>query len=268
MDLSNIKLVVTDMDGTLLNSKGEVSPEFFSLFKKLQQKNIHFVAASGRQYYSIIDKLSPIKEKITVIAENGGITKQNENELNTFLLEREIAQKIIKKLRTIANVEIVLCGKKQAYIESNNEDFISFFSEFYTKFKQVEDLTAVVEDDFFKLAVFHGESSEEHIYPHVKHWEDELQIKVSGKHWVDVSHKKSHKGNALQALQEHLGVTKAETIVFGDYNNDLEMLALADYSFAMENAHPNVKKLAAYATKSNDEHGVEYILKKLVSKAY
>ena len=55
-----------------------------------------------------------------------------------------------------------------------------------------------------------------------------------------------------------------ELLVFGDYNNDLEMLALAEFSFAMENAHPNVKNAARYATSSNDDHGVEKILEKLV----
>jgi len=60
MDFSQIKLVVSDMDGTLLNSKGEVSKQFFSLFKKLQEKNINFCAASGRQHNSIVSKLATI----------------------------------------------------------------------------------------------------------------------------------------------------------------------------------------------------------------
>jgi hypothetical protein len=78
MNLSKVKLVVSDMDGTLLNSKGEVSPLFFTLFTKLQKHQIHFCAASGRQYNSIVHKLAPIKENITIIAENGGIVKQQE----------------------------------------------------------------------------------------------------------------------------------------------------------------------------------------------
>ena len=54
-------------------------------------------------------------------------------------------------------------------------------------------------------------------------------------------------------------------MVFGDYNNDLEMLALTDYSFAMANAHPDVKKIAKYETRSNNDFGVEQILEKLIS---
>ncbi|WP_373518659.1 HAD family hydrolase, partial [Pricia sp.] len=68
MDLSRIKMVVTDMDGTLLNSDHEVSDRFLEIFQKLKERDILFVAASGRQYQSIVDKLASIKNDITVIA--------------------------------------------------------------------------------------------------------------------------------------------------------------------------------------------------------
>ena len=53
-----------------------------------------------------------------------------------------------------------------------------------------------------------------------------------------------HKGHALETVMQRFGLLPSEVMVFGDYNNDLEMLALSDYSFAMANAHPNVKKVA------------------------
>jgi hydroxymethylpyrimidine pyrophosphatase-like HAD family hydrolase len=65
-------------------------------------------------------------------------------------------------------------------------------------------------------------------------------------------------------IQNDLGVTLNETMVFGDYNNDIGMLKLARLSFAMKNAHPNVIKMANYQTKSNTEEGVEDILEKLL----
>ena len=63
---------------------------------------------------------------------------------------------------------------------------------------------------------------------------------------------------------ETYAIRPAEVLVFGDYKNDLEMLALVDYSFAMANAHPQVKKMANYQTLSNDAFGVERVLEKLV----
>lgn len=260
MDLSSVKLIVTDMDGTLLNSHGEVSAQFFELFPQLQAHNIQLVAASGRQYYSIIEKLAPIKNDVFIIAENGGITRKGSEELNTYLLDRQILASLIQKIRTITNAEVVLCGKKSAYIESKNSAFIDFFQQFYTKYEKVDDLTEIEQDDFFKLAVYHPQSSERFLFPHLKELEGKLQVKISAKKWLDLSSLQTHKGNALQFLQNYLGITKSETMVFGDYNNDLEMMALADFSFAMANSHPKVKAVAAYDAKSNDEGGVEHMI--------
>ncbi|MEH6656639.1 Cof-type HAD-IIB family hydrolase [Leeuwenhoekiella marinoflava] len=264
MDLTQVKLVVTDMDGTLLNDQGKVSPRFFELFKELQKHNIQFVAASGRQYFSIIDKLNRIKDEITVVAENGGITVQKAEVLDTCTVDAEVVHDLIRQMREIKDAYIVLCGKEQAYVESDHEPFIEIFQEYYTKFKRVPDLTEISNDHFFKIAVYSFGGSEVTTYPIAKKLEDQVKVKVSGENWLDISHLDTDKGRALKILQESLNITKAETMVFGDYNNDLEMISLADYSFAMQNAHPNVTKAANYQTKSNNESGVEYILEQLI----
>lgn len=264
MNLDQVKLVVTDMDGTLLNSRGEVSAHFYDLFEQLKANNIHFVAASGRQYHSIVRKLSPIVEDITIIAENGGIAKRGAEELLVTHMDNESIHQIIKLLRTIENTYIVLCGVQSSYIETSDKAFIELFNEYYATYKQVDDLTKVDDDQFIKIAVYHFDNSESFIYPSVKHLEGSLQVKVSGLNWLDISHPNAHKGHALELLQNKLGITKDQTMVFGDYNNDLEMLGMAHFSYAMENAHPNVKQIAKYSTKSNDDNGVEYILQQLV----
>ena len=264
MDFSKVKLVVTDMDGTLLNSNHEVSPKFFILFNELKKNNIHFIAASGRQYYSIVDKLNKIKDDITIIAENGAFAMQGENELFTSGLSLDHVLKTVQLLRTIKNTHIVLCGKKAAYIETKDEKFVSMFQQYYAKYKTVDDLTKLTDDAFFKIAAYHFDSSETHILPNVKQLKNEMQVIVSGQNWLDISHNNANKGFALNILQNQLNISKEETMVFGDYNNDLKMLELADFSYAMENAHPNVKKTANYLTKSNDEEGVEQILEKVI----
>ena len=91
-----------------------------------------------------------------------------------------------------------------------------------------------------------------------------LLIKISGTNWLDISTEKANKGNALKEIQKILNISKTETMVFGDYHNDIEMMQEADFSFAMENAHKDIKKIAKYTTKSNNEFGVESILEKLV----
>ncbi len=265
MDLSQIKMVVTDMDGTLLNSKHEVSDRFFELFEKLKAHNILFVAASGRQYHSIIEKLEPIKNEIIVIAENGGFAIQNGTELVSTPLENGAKNKVLDVLRSVQNIHPVLCGKDNAYIKNDSSGFEEKLREYYTEYKVLDDLKTF-DGEILKIAIYHYESSEKYIYPHVAHLEGDLKVKISGENWVDISSPDAHKGFALQMVQKLNNIKPEETLVFGDYNNDLEMLALADFSFSMENAHPNVKEAANYTTSSNDDFGVERILEKLLSE--
>ena len=264
MDLSKVRLVVSDMDGTLLNSEGQVSDTFITLFKELKEENIQFIAASGRQYYSIIDKLKEIHADIIVIAENGGFAKRNDEELMTVSLPLDKTREMIKLMRDIDDAHIVLCGKKQAYVDSDNEKFLDIFNEYYHKYQIVDDITTVDDDEFFKIAVYSFGGSEQTTYPIVSHLEEEVKVKVSGENWLDISSMKADKGNALKHIQEILGIHPDETMVFGDYNNDIEMLELAHFSYAMENAHPNVTEAANYTTKSNNDLGVEIVLHQLI----
>ncbi|RZS99422.1 HAD family hydrolase [Aquimarina brevivitae] len=264
MDLSKVKLVATDMDGTLLNGQGRVSEQFFEQFKELKRLGVNFVAASGRQYYSIIHKLDRIKNDIYVIAENGALTMQKEKELQKTAIDRAMYLELLSLTKGLAGSQVILCGRKKGYIEDYGQEFINMFSEYYNRYEVVDRLEDVVDDSYLKLAICNRNGSEEHLYPALKHLEDRLKVKVSGEIWLDLSHLEANKGNALSKIQTELNITPQETLVFGDYNNDLEMLSMATYSFAMENAHPNVKKAANYTTKSNQEAGVEFILEKLI----
>ncbi len=253
------------MDGTLLNSKNEVSEQFFELYAALKSHQIHFVAASGRQYSSIQDKLSSISEEITIVAENGSYIKEGNTELGSILLSPDHIKLLIPVVREVEGLFTVLCGKKSAYIEQDETKFKNILQEYYTKFHVVDDLMDLPDDDFFKVAIYHFESSETYIYPVVKHLEDILQIKISGSNWVDIADHTANKGRAIQLLQHKYGVSKEETMVFGDYNNDLEMINQAFFSYAMANAHDNVKQAARFLTKSNNEAGVEVVLQELIS---
>lgn len=265
MDFSNIKLVVSDMDGTLLNSQHEVSTTFLKQFQQLKTNNIHFVAASGRQYQSILSKLPSISNDISIIAENGAIM-QYKNDTSVLLqLSLDQISECISQIREIKNAHVVLCGRKTAYTESKDSKFISKLREYYTEVSQVDDLTMVSNDNFLKIAVFHFESSEEFIYPYLKPMAHQYQVIVSGQNWLDISHKEANKSFALKQIQKDLGITPEQTMIFGDYNNDIEMMKLAKFSYAMSNAHPRVKEVANYGTSSNDEHGVETILEQLLS---
>lgn len=87
---------------------------------------------------------------------------------------------------------------------------------------------------------------------------------VSGPEWVDMIAPGSNKGTAIRALQQRLGITRAQTAVFGDYLNDLPMMAEADWSFAMANAMPEITAAANHRAPANTEAGVVSVLARLL----
>jgi Cof subfamily protein (haloacid dehalogenase superfamily) len=265
MELSKVKLVVTDMDGTLLNSHHEVSDRFFDVYYKLRDKGIQFVAASGRQYNNIVSKLIPIKDDLIFIAENGGIVINGDEEWLHIPLDDNVKNKILTVVEDSPDMYPVLCTKNMAYIRRDHTQFVNLLQEYYTQFGYLDNLVTFA-DEVIKIAVFHEKDSEKYIYPMVRQFENESMVKVSGQQWVDLSHIDAHKGHALQEVQGRLDITPAETLVFGDYNNDLEMMGQAYFSYAMANAHPNVQAIARYSTASNDAFGVEIVLEKLLEE--
>lgn len=263
MNLSQVKLVATDMDGTLLNAHHNISPLFFKLFKKLIKHDIIFVAASGRPYYGMIDKLKVIKDNIIIVAENGGLAVQDNDVFLSNPIKEKNLNRIINKIGDISNAHPVFCTRHKAYVMSKSERLLGLLSEYYNNYQIISTPNAI-EEDVYKIALFHEESSEKHIYPHVKELESEFKVKLSATHWVDISENIANKGTAIEQIQHKYKISTEETMVFGDYNNDLEMLEKAYFSFAMENAHPLVKATARFETKSNNDLGVETILEKLL----
>lgn len=264
MDYSKIRLIVSDMDGTLLNSNHQVSDRFFSAFEKLKNQGIKFAVASGRQYYSLRERMEPVKDDMIFIAENGAIVMENEEERHLVPMKIELVHQIVKEVRAIGGKYLILCGKKQAYIENEAPEFMQPFLNHYEKYKVVEDLLQVSNDVILKVTICDLDGAEEHSLPHLHHFKKDLQVKLSGEIWIDFNAMEAQKGNALKALQEKLEISKEETMVFGDYLNDLEMFKHAAIGYAVANAHPDVKKAAAFTTGSNDEYGVELILEELL----
>lgn len=265
MDLSRVKMVVSDMDGTLLNSNHEVSERFFELYHALKKQDIQFVAASGRQYHSIVDKLDRIKNEIIVIAENGALVKQHEDELLVTPLQQTLQNELLRAIQHIEGAHAMLCGKYVSYFDGQSAAFLEQLKEYYSSY-EIHETFDQITDEILKIAVYHPVSAETHIFPAVATFEGRIKVKVSGKNWVDLNHAQANKGFALEHVMKRYGLSSDQVLVFGDYNNDVEMLSLTQNSFAMRNAHPNVLQVAQHTTSSNDDYGVERILEKLLEQ--
>ncbi|MDP0488408.1 MAG: HAD family hydrolase [Fusobacterium sp. JB021] len=263
-----IKLIATDMDGTLLNDEKQIDNKFWNIHEKLTEKGIHFLIASGRQYYNIFEYVKHLKANIIILAENGSIIMEDGKELFSKCLPKEDAIKLIEVGRNIPTGHLIFCGKKKAYIENTDPEFITELEKYYKKYEIVEDITKV-DDEALKITICDLTGAEKNTYPYYKDYYDKYKVAISGEIWVDVVDKDINKGVALEILQEKLGIKKAETMVFGDYLNDYELMQQGDYSFAMENAHPELKAIAKYSGGDNNDAGVvktieEYIFNKKI----
>ena len=258
-----IKLIASDMDGTLLNSNNEINEEFFEVFNKLKEKNIIFAAASGRQYYNLVKRFEKISDDIMFIAENGTFVAYKGKEILVNSLDREVANQLIKIGRTIDNAYVILCGKKSAYIEERDERLVKETKKYYERYEIVEDLTKV-EDDILKVTICDFSGSEFNSNNYYKEYWDKLQVTVSGERWLDITSKGVNKGVAIEKVQEIFDINPKETMVFGDYLNDLEMMKKAYYSYAMENAHEDLKKVSNFIAKSNNDNGVVETIKEVI----
>jgi Cof subfamily protein (haloacid dehalogenase superfamily) len=263
MELSNVKLIATDIDGTLLNSKHELSENFYPLFNQLKSKGILFTAASGRQYYNLLNLFSGIQQDLIFVAENGSYVVYKGMDILIQAMETDTTRQLLKEARMIKNAYSILCGRKMAYVENDNPEFIRNVKMYYAKYAIVDDLLKVDDDQFLKIAICDLAGSEQNSYLKFADQQDRLQVKVSGSIWLDLSHKLANKGRAIEVLQNKFGISYDQTMIFGDFLNDLEMMQKGYFSYAVANAHPEIKNAARFLTQSNDENGVLNVLQKL-----
>lgn len=263
----DIRLIACDMDGTLLDDDNAIHDDFWPLIDQLHARGIIFCPASGRQYYSLLERFMPIADELIFIAENGTYVMQKGLEMSSDCLSKGAAQDLIRDYRTLSeratDVGAVLCGKHSAYIETNDENFLAEVAKYYHRLELVDDLLAV-EDDILKVALFTFGSSEHVIFPVFERYRASHQVVVSGEHWLDVMAPLANKGTGIRHIQEKLNITRDQTMVFGDFLNDLEMMDEATYSFAMANAHPLLKARASYLSPGNADNGVVRTIKSVL----
>lgn|SRR5690606_2243977 len=262
MDKTKVKLIVTDVDGTLLNSSHWLNPKFFDVFEQLHSAGITFVVASGRQYQNLREVFEPIEDRVYFAAENGSYVLFQEKEILSRTINPSEIHQLVTIGRTIPSAHLVLCGKKSAYIESTTPQFVQHLSTYFAEFQVVDDLLQV-NDEILKFTVCDLTGSEANSYPSYKHLSEKFQVKVSADTWLDISDKRAHKGNAISFLQQKYNISKEQTMVFGDYLNDLEMMDQAYFSYAMANGHPLLKSKARFIAKNNNEDGVLDVLERL-----
>lgn len=251
------------MDGSLLNDAKQLPPDFFEIAAGLQRRGIVFAVASGRQYYTLQHEFYELRDSTYFIAENGSYVAFRDEVLHIDSIKKEDVLELIAEGRKVPDAFLILCCQDGAYVENNDVGFLDEARKYYRRFKIVDDLT-LVEDKVLKVTMCDFSNAEFNSLKHFEKYNSHLKVAVGGQLYLDITNHSANKGHALRQLQQRLGITKEETLVFGDYLNDVEMMGAATYSYAMKNAHPEIINAANFITEFDNNHGgVTHTIRKL-----
>ncbi|WP_339233315.1 Cof-type HAD-IIB family hydrolase [Oceanobacillus sp. FSL W7-1281] len=258
-----IKAIAVDMDGTFLDSSSNYDRKRFDgIFQQLQEKEIKFIVASGNQYAQLKSYFAEKEDDIYFVAENGAIIYDPPKLETIDNFPNEFVQKALDYLQSFEQLELILCGLQSAYIlKSTDNDFKKFAKHYYHQLEEVEHFDSLPDDTFVKFALNVEVNQTSHIVSQLNQaFQGEMQAVSSGHGSIDMIIPGVNKGNGLNILLDRWNISPHELLAFGDANNDLEMLALTEHSYAMETCSPEVQKTAKHRAPSNDESGVLQII--------
>jgi len=264
-----IKIIFCDMDGTLLTSKNELPDGFDEIISELKKRGVIFAPASGRQYFSLHKTFPKYVDEFLFLGDNGTLVMYKGEEIFSDPLGFENTKKVLEVADTLdKNILRVWSGKKNAYIlkEQDSPEFQAETEKYYTRNVAVESWSDI-DDTPIKVSLCDRSGhAEKTIYPYVEHFNKNLKVVLASDQWVDITSPEASKGGAIKNIQRTWNILPSECAAFGDFMNDYEMMQSVEYSFAMANAYPEIKKVAKFETLSNDDFGVIAGIKKLIAE--
>ncbi len=263
-----IKLIASDMDGTLLNDTGKISERNFSAIRKAVDSGVVFTIATGRMYCSIEPFAKELGLDVPLIAYNGAFVKGS--------LSKEVFHDSPLDYNTSMAV-LEYCRKKDYYVQAYVDDTLlvreaSDFSRMYASFAGVE--YVALGEKFYnltkaphKLLLMTAPGKNEAIRHEMQEeFGDSIIMTDSFNDFLEVINPKVSKWNAVKALAERNGIDLCDTMCIGDSNNDFEMVSCAGIGVAVANANARIRKAAKLVTASNTDDGVALAIETVLSE--
>ncbi|WP_323702524.1 Cof-type HAD-IIB family hydrolase [Mammaliicoccus sp. Dog046] len=262
----NIKLVVTDMDGTFLDNESNFDREAFDELKNnLDAKNIRFVFCTGKQCERVENIVGDLSKDTFIIGDSATRIKYNGEFLYTASIQNELGLSIINSIKEIDESQtIIACTEKVAFaLESVPDDERKFIHGSYQNVEYIKDFKEI-ESDFLKITVHDAKGNCMKTAESIKYFENEVYIVASEDYWIDITDLGVNKGTTINRIQNILNIDPSETIAFGDGLNDIDLFKAAKYKVAMDNAYSELKKEANLIAINNNENGVIATLQLLI----
>lgn len=275
MKKQEIKLIAMDMDGTLLNSRKEVTEKTVKVLKEAMDKDIYIVPATGRSVNGLPKELTDLKKLRYCILSNGAgiydLYQQEsiyKNQFDTDQILRLLEDvRPYHAFRSIAKDGKVYCYKEE--IDRLGSFHLGEYAEEMIRASRtpVEDLKEYIRQEggsSEKMTLFF-EDQEERAKARKELTESgRYTVVASLKNNLEISRYSCNKGNALAHLMEHLNLKKENVMACGDAENDYEMIEAAGVGVVMENGTDEMKVIADYITDDHNSDGVAKAIEKLV----
>jgi len=265
--LKKIRLVVSDLDGTLLNAESQLPTDFSRLVRELADRDIVFATASGRNWRSQKEVFTACNEQVTFICDNGAFIMHQGRPFFISELKAELWKSIARKCSDYGSeCGAVICGVKSAYM-LRNPQIQPFVEQFYPEIIYVNDFDEV-EDQIFKISVCYPKGPSGALFDDFcRCFADQASLVCAHPVFMDVMNAGINKAAGVSMLQQSLGLTSDQTMVFGDYDNDIEMLENAGIAYIMENAPLAMREHSRFLAPSNEDQGVMRVLENTLLKA-
>ena len=286
-----IKLIASDMDGTLLNSNHKIPQNNIELIKFAQKNGIEFVVATGRAYYEALPALNDENIKCDVISFNGGIIyDKNGNIINITPMKLKDLYYTIEILKSL-DISYQLYTKNTIYTKSIETDITAYIDLIRANGEEPNEqhlrqeaknrlaLGHITEVDNIELYLNQednpaikviGISNDLEKLKHATELlsgNDNISVTSSGANNVEIMDKKATKGEALKIVADIHDINLKNAIAIGDNLNDQAMLDIVEYSIAMKNGNKELQKTAKFITeKTNSEGGVADTVMKLLKE--
>jgi len=269
------KIIASDLDMTLLNNACEVSPKNWAAIQRMHQLGVHFVPASGRSFEEMPKDLRNCPAIRYYISSDGSVIYDKVTGTSHELaLSRELGHEVLDKLYSYP-VCIMLHAENRSYVEESthhadhyrafhmNQIWVNFALEYD---KPISDLKSFAYSlpTIQSFCVFFQNMED---LLECKAWieqDERLLVAQTDPCNLEIFSARAGKGNAIRFLAEILSVPVEETIAVGDSTNDMTMIQAAGLGLAMENAVPELKAAADAIICSNQEHGIDYILRNYI----
>lgn len=251
-----IKLIVSDLDGTLLPRSGRLGSRTREVIAEARRRGIRFTLATGRLFHSALPIAAELGLETPVICCDGALTRDalRGEVTRELILPRETAREIFAQLFFYAD-HLFLLGNDVIYAAPDADEFMaSSWGGRCIRFDPAEPLP-----DGLQAILAFGQP--ELLAQAAKLVEDDfadveavpVKDRRGGSRPLLVRPRGADKGAALAALRHDLGLKPAEVMVFGDWPNDLPMFGQAGYAVAPRDAHPAVKCAARYVSGYTSE---------------